>query len=111
MKVIVRLIIVSFLNEKVYVSTDMDLLPSMELESQPIDTACKILERVCGVKCLPDEFVFSDLHSDESTLNITYAVIVPYIHEIKDKMIELNTFGSRLNDVDKAILEKVAYIL
>lgn len=114
MKIKVRVVILSVdeVNNKVYISTDEDLLPSKYLEEgeQPRKVARAISGRVCGVECLEDEFIFSDnLYTRDGILYITYGVLVP--NGISDN-IELNDFLRRdLNEMDRKIVDQMVYIL
>ena len=117
MKVQVRLIILSDYNDKVYVNTDVNLFPFMELnDEQPINVAVSILERVCGVKCLPFEFVISNhIYTEDGILYITYGIFIPYNINNQDnkyKMVELNEFCGRIqNEMDKKIVSEMQYML
>lgn len=107
----VRLLIISVKEDKVYVNHDVNLFPFIEMgDEQPITLAKQILKDVCGVECLDDEFIMSkNIYNDNGTLNITYGVMIPYMNTAKTT--ELNEFMRHLNEMDKAIVAEMQYLL
>lgn len=117
MEPVVQLIILSA-NQSgdAFVVVKDNSIPQTALSSgtQPLDVACDLLKDTCGIPCLPEEFLLADeIYSVDSTLTITYCIIIPYNINNQDgkyKYVRLKDFmNGHHNEYNLRIMGKMLY--